>query len=240
MGGPAHDAAVGAGGDDAAARRDAIQRDVDEQRTRPADEGAPHDGQEWAADYSREAREAAISIESSGVWRWPMYRVLQENYECDTLRQAELAECITGYASLRDNEKWELTYWFGVTCRLNDSLMAHEADVSTEGGGAGGLSGGDRLPPRQHKLIHACYRQAEERVTYLTQVAACSEPDSDHTRAYWQTLARHELEDRRAAPVRGSLGRAHATTQLALRTARAKATAQSELARLRVAGKKNG
>ena len=81
MGGRAHDAAVGGGGDDAAARRDAIQRDVEEQRTRPADEGAPQDGQEWSADYSRDAREAAVSNESSGIWRWPMYRVLQENYD---------------------------------------------------------------------------------------------------------------------------------------------------------------
>ena len=92
-----------------------------------------------------------------------------------------------------------------------------------------------------HQVSNACSQRATARLkTYLSQFAACSEPDSDHARAYWQTLARHELEDRRSTPVRGALGRAHATTQAALRTARAKATAQSELARLRVQGKKNG
>ena len=202
--------------------------------------GAPD--QDEGGDALGEGPPRASGIESCGIWRWPMYRILQESFECDTLRQAELEECITGYKSLRDNEKWELTYWYGITTRLCDSLAAHDdaAAAGEEGCCAQCGRGGERLPPGQQRLLSACYRQAEERLTYLSQVAACSEPDNDHTRAYWQTLARHELEDRRSTPVRGALGRAHATTQAALRTARAKATAQSELARLRVQGKKNG
>ena len=88
--------------------------------------------------------------------------------------------------------------------------------------------------------LRQCSAQADERTGYLIQIAAAVGGHSGFTRAYWQTLAKHQLDDRRLPTIRGSLAEAHADTQRALRLARAKATANAELGRIKRGSKDNG
>ena len=166
---------------------------------------------------------SAVPCYTISPYRWPMHRLLAQDISCGHLTKPELMECIPGYEKLSQAEQFELTYWYGVAAKLSDTVEGikrgeHTADSAVLA------------------TLSACDKQAVGRIVYLVQVAASAGGYTEHTRAYWQSLSRQQLSDSQDEPIPGALGAAHAETQRALRAARAKATANAELARLRRGG----
>ena len=150
---------------------------------------------------------------------------LEAQEECDVFSSELLTEIVRGFLKCNPAQQYELIrfYWYSIAAKLADIV-----DM-LRGRSAGDVEFYDRCAV----TLRAMATQADERVGYLIQVAASGTGDTGFSRAYWQTLARHQFDDRRVTGLRGPLADAHNETQRALRNARAKATANAELARNR-------
>ena len=157
-------------------------------------------------------------VTSYGDYRWPTHRILRGLEECDVFSRDELTEIVPGFGKASQSEAYELMYWYAICGKLCDILKAHSV-------------GDIRLDAATLVTITACSAQAEERIGYLLAVCSSNTEDSGFSKAYWQTLAKHRLDDRHAPRLRGALAEDHQVTQVALRAARAKATANAENAR---------
>ena len=179
-------------------------------------------GAQRAAAGGLAAGDAGSVIAPCGEYNWPARRLLGGDFECAAFTFPELREVCLGFEKLvmTRAEQYELQYSYPVCARLADVLAAHQ-------------SGEHPLDDAQLAALTCAYTLLEQRITYLEQQALSAAGYRSQTRQYWQGLARSQLEELQATPVRGSLGTLHAATLRALRAERAKASAKAELDRAR-------
>ena len=161
------------------------------------------------------------TVRHSRDYRWPSERTHYGDFKVGCFDKDEMAECVPGFAQLREAERMELVYWYPISAKINSICANLER----------GLLRGDEQCIRDD--LRDCAEQAKPRIVYLNQCAKSASKRSSYSRAYWRDHALDDLEDRRGGAVSGTLGAKHQKTRQALLTARAKVNANAEAKRQR-------